>query len=188
MKVIVAGNKRNIMKAPVAAIAATLLLAFVVVLYNISGNPSEKGVLSPTNVRADESSISAALSTLEYFGASSAEEAVDIWSKGVCARNGLTQYSVMNSELKEQYLSVAEGKYGGLLFPADEKTIDGWYISDIQELEDGRTKVQVQFSISDASGQSAAAIAELTVSEEAGYAALSSVAVEKALYAFTGIG
>ncbi|WP_346934605.1 hypothetical protein [Clostridium sp.] len=40
---------------------------------------------------------------LKEFGATSSEEAANLWAKGIMTRNGVLQYSVMNKELQKEF-------------------------------------------------------------------------------------
>lgn len=192
MKVIVTGKGIGLLKKPVVICAAALVIICGIVYFGLRGGTEKASgageVIPIETVKTEKNEISAALSTLEHFGAASAEEAVNIWAEGVSAKNGITQYSVMNSELKTQYLSVAENKYGSLLFPTNEKSIAGWFIADVEALANGQSRIQLQFSISEPGKEGASSSAELIIAEEGGFTVICSVAVEKGLYEFTGIG
>jgi len=185
MRVIVSGKKRQLITTPVIAVALVCVITCAVFFF-MRGGDGEPATVETDKM--DSSAVSAMFGTLECFGARSAEDAINIWAEGVCARNGMTQYAVMKSDLKEKYAEVAEKKFGSMLFPTGAERIDSWFVADVTENEDGSSLAKLRFTISSTIGESVPAIAELTIEQEGEFTVVSSVAVEKPLYDFTGIG
>lgn len=180
MKVIVAGGRKDFSRAAIAILAAVVLVVGAVGIgVTLAGGGSQS--VSGTADGSDFT-VSAALGALGNFGARSTGEALEVWAEGVASRNGLTQYSVMSTELGERYLEVLAGD---VIFEASGATVDSWYASEVIEGET-ETVAKVLFTISDA-GESIAAMAEVTLAEQGEYVVIESLTVESPLYEFTGI-
>jgi hypothetical protein len=188
MKVIVAGRPsgpltRKLIIGAVAIVAAVALM-WATGLFGRAANTNAE----VTNDKSGILDISTAISALDFYSPNTPQDAATIWAEGVAGRNGLTQYSVMTSDLKDKYLEVTTANYSGLLFPAGTDSIDSWSVESLDENEDGTYKATVCFEVSSPLGEAVTSNAELKINcEDDGYA-VSSVSVESALYPFTGIG
>ncbi len=201
MKILVSGFKKTSnpkrqrrsgmrRKSAVAVLLMAFLLLGAVALQFLSDENADMQNAEPVYSAITEvtgaSAVEAAIGTLGNFGATTVEEAVEIWAEGVCGKNGLTQYSVMTADLKEKYLDVIQDNYGDMLFPVSDETIDSWFVENVTEDQNGSTIAKLRFTISGASGSNTAS-AELQLVEDSGYISVSAVAVESPLYEFTGL-
>lgn len=184
MRIIVSGNKRTVARLPIIALSIVLLAALLIAVAVRGGDGSAtvNGVVTTDELSANFA-VSAAVGALDNFGASSVEQAVEVWAEGVASRNGLTQYSVMSAELGEKYLEILGDS---VQLASTGATVDSWYVSEVIE-EDGVTAAKLLFTISDGS-ESVAAMAQLDLIEEGEYVAIESLTVEAPLYGFCGIG
>lgn len=183
MKVIVAGGKRDLSRAAITVLAAVILVAGIAGVSAIwSGSTASAEGTAVMADGSDDFVVSAALGALGKLGAHSNTEAIEVWAEGVVSRNGLMQYSVMSSELGERYLEILGDD---VMIEPTAASVDGWYASEIIEGESD-TKATLLFTVSE-NGESVAASAELTLTEEGEFTVISSLTVESPLYDFTGI-
>ncbi|HWR21863.1 MAG TPA: hypothetical protein VN366_00165, partial [Feifaniaceae bacterium] len=126
------------------------------------------------------------LQAMERFGASTPEEAADIWANGVSMRNGAAQYSVMSAALKKKYAMQLEETAPMWVTGVSSPWVSSYWTVWAQEPQEGQQMRQLMFMTETSAGPGPTYTATLTLVKFGGSWRITDVSMDEGFYAYTG--
>lgn len=146
------------MKRKIKASIKVIILSFILVFINysnISGNENDNIVNDGKSVYTLQIEERANLlkKALDEFGATSKEQVINIYAKGVKIRSGPLQYSVMCKELKEEFAkTMEEDENYAWVTGASSPWVTDYKIMNIKKESNNEYKATLVFFLETSSG------------------------------------
>lgn len=179
-------NKQAIRKA---VIAACLVLSGIII-FNILGyilNLKYLNVFTAANeINKYEVRCLLLLDAMPELGVNSPEKAASLWAKGLMTRNAALQYSVLTSDLKDQYFRQLEQKYPNWVTAFSSPWVDRYEIINTQQVNAHQYRYQLRFHLQTSTEYVGNYDATLTIEHDKDFWRISTIDTPPELYPYTG--
>ncbi len=126
------------------------------------------------------------LQALERFGATTPEEAADIWANGVTKRNGAAQYLAMSASLKKKYAAQLEETAPMWVTGVSSPWVSSYWTVLVQEPQAGQQIRHMMFMTGSSTGRGPTYNVELTLKKFGNYWRITDVRMDEGFYPYTG--
>jgi len=123
---------------------------------------------------------------LDSVGVCSAEEAVDVWARGLMARNAALQYAVMDAPLRKQYTKALKTTAPSWVTGVSSPWVSGYSVFDIDETEEGLRLYSLYVMTETSAGPEKVYLAVLSVQQNGSYWRIAGICADEGLSAYTG--
>jgi len=126
------------------------------------------------------------LEALNFVGVCDRESAATVWAEGLKRRNAAMQYSVMNSELREEYAAQLETAFPNWVTGVSSPFIKSYEILKTTPLGNARAEIVLEFTTATSTGVAGAHRATLTVERDGPFWHIVDIDADDELFVYTG--
>ena len=125
------------------------------------------------------------MDAMNEVGVCSPEGAAEVWAKGLRRRSAALQYSVMSTELKEDYASQLEDSAPNWVAGQSSPWIQSFEIVSAEQSGEGLYVIELVFSTMTSTGPAGEHRAVLTIARDGDFWRITKISAEPELYPYT---
>lgn len=158
-----------------------MFLAFLTALLSCScaNKPQDENKIGDTRVQQLENAMA-------YLGVCSAEEVVDLWTRGLKERSAAMQYAVMDSKLKERYAAVLKKNAPDWVTGVSSPWVSDCSVFDISETAQGLKLYSLNVTTETSAGSAQTYLAVLVLEYDGSYWRIAALSLDEQLGVYTG--
>jgi len=189
MRIITTRRVNNIALAAISVLAL-IIVALYILRYAVTSNREEAETDNVADAieQVDNFKVRSELlmEAMKYVGVCSPEEAVDVWVEGLIKRNAAIQYSVMNDTVRAEYVKHLEKSAPNWVTGMSSPWVSGYEVVNSDSPDENTRVVKITVHTETSTGPAGNYTAVLTVAREDVFWRLSKLALDEALYPYTG--
>ena len=123
---------------------------------------------------------------MAYLDVCSAEQAIDLWVRGLKERSAAMQYAVMDSKLKERYASVLKKNAPDWVTGVSSPWVSDYSIFDISETAQGLKLYSLNVTTETSAGPAQTYLAVLVLDHDGSFWHITALSLDEELRIYTG--